>query len=348
MTKWFWAAHGALFTALGAQALPLMANPLPCSQTQIWFAPRQDSVDIKRTPGERVSFDKFDFGAMLRKEAAWKDAAEHVSILTIEVHTIEHFRNLAQVVDMTNRHRFGVAIAGNMVFTSGLCVQHGMEGMDAGHDYAREIVAAARKWKLAGGRLSTVIMDSPFYFGFYASKKECHYSIAESAHRAAATFRKLLEVYPGLAIMDAEGPGENTVAEWLYTYREWVDQFQRSAGHRIDAVGMDLHWTDVWHNGYDWVQAARSIADFLHVKGMSVGLYINADDNYIDANSWLAACRSHLEAAAHARLPLEFVYVASWAKFPDHNLPETDPTSFTSLVDAASVLFKRTYKGESP
>jgi hypothetical protein len=72
---------------------------------------------------------------------------------------------------------------------------------------------------------------------------------------------------------------------------------------------------------------------------VDVGLYINADDKNIDVQGWMAACRLHLKIASQARLPLDFVYINSWMKFPDHNLPETDPTSFTSLVDTASAIF---------
>ena len=312
--------------------------------TEIWFSPRQENVDLTLPAGLRVLFTKFDFANMLRDDAPWQTAASHISTLTIAVHTIEQFNDLASVVAMTRRHGFQVATAGNMVYTDGACEVRGMEGLDRGSGFAHEIVAAVRKWKANGGRLDYIIMDSPLVFGYYASANDCHYSIAEVARRTANTLAEIRKYYPAIKIMDAEGPGRATIAEWLPVLKEWLDDFKTASGVSINAVGLDLHWSDAWHTGYDWIDATRRATSLLHANGVSAGLYINAKDNDVaSTREWMNANRSHVEAAAGARMGLDFVYIASWMKvrFPDRNLPENDPDAYSSLVDSAYASFNR-------
>jgi hypothetical protein len=45
--------------------------------------------------------------------------------------------------------------------------------------------------------------------------------------------------------------------------------------------------------------------------------------------------REHLKTALTSGAGLDFYYIVSWMKFPDRNLPESDPAAYTSLVDDA-------------
>lgn len=325
------------FAILGASGTQVaQADPLP----QIWFSPRQDNIEMTQPPGHRVSFAKYDFASMLGATAPWQTAASRVSVLTIGLHTMEVFDDLPAVVAMTNRYSFGIATAGAMISTDGGCAVNGSEGIDSkSKNFAGEIVFGLKKWKLAGGRLDYIIMDSPFYFGYYAVAKDCHYSIREVARRAAATLREIRKLYPTVKVMDAEGPGATPIDAWLPVFKQWLDDFGSESGRPIDAVGMDFHWRDAWHTGYDWVSAVRTTASLLRKQGIAAGLYINAEDQNTTNANWMATNREHLKTALEGNLGLDFVYIASWTKFPDRNLPETDPTSYTSLVnDAFSYL----------
>jgi len=294
---------------------------------------------MSKPPGQRVQFTKFDFPAMLPANAPWQTAAARVAVMRIGNHTMSLYPDLQSVVAMTNQHPFKIATEGSMVATGGLCERNGMEGLDAAQDFAREIVGAIRRWKAAGGRLDYVVMDSPLYFGYYASAKDCRFSIAEVARRSAATFREIQKLYPAIRLMDAEGPGPTTVDRWLPDFKQWLDAFKRETGHPIDAVGLDLHWDDAWHTGYNWVQAARQITLFLHHEGIAAGLYINADNKNPANADWMNANRAHLQTAARAHMGLDFVLFASWMTFPERNLPESDQNAYTSLVNDAFAAF---------
>jgi hypothetical protein len=256
--------------------------------------------------------------------------------LTVGVHTMELYGDLPAVVAMTNRYGAKIATAGSMVSTDGLCAINGTEGVDSKNkNFAGEIVFAVKKWKAAGGRLDYIIMDGPFYSGYYAIAKECHYSIAEVARRTVATLVEVRRVYPDIKVMDAEGPGATPINAWLPDFKQWLDDFKSDSGKSIDAVGMDFHWRDAWHTGYNWMNAVRATSALLHTQGIMAGLYIDAEDQNATNASWMAATREHLKAALQMKLGLDFIYIASWMRFPDRNLPETDLMSYTSLVNDA-------------
>ncbi len=306
----------------------------------LWFAPLQDFVDKTRPPGQQISFDKYDFARLLRPDAPWQLAARRISVFTVAGHTMEHFTNLASVVDFIRKRQLKVVTSGSFVFTNGQCLPNGMEGIDIGHGFARETVGMLRQWRDAGGRLDYIVMDGPLYFGYTASAKACHFSMAEVARRVSATVSEVRKLYPDVRIVDAEGPGAAPVAEWLPLLARWLDNFKHAVGRPIDALSMDLHWRDAWHTGYNWIDAARRITGFLQARGVQSGLYIDAEDDDVDAAGWMRACEAHISAAANSNIPLDFIYIASWMKYPDRNLPENDPASLTYLINDAYDAFQ--------
>jgi hypothetical protein len=215
-----------------------------------------------------------------------------------------------------------------------------MEGLDfragtdaaTGASYANEVVAAVRKWKKAGGRLDIIVMDSPLYFGFFKAARYCHFSVEEVAARSAATLAEIRKIYPAIEVADADGPGETPVADWLPVLGTFIDDFERSSGARLDDFAMDLHWSDTWKTGYNWPQAAAATAQFLRRKHVSPGMYINTHGHETDDREWIAGAEGHAAEIAGLHLDLDFVVVSSWSRLPEHNLPETDPTTLTSLV----------------
>ena len=113
---------------------------------------------------------------------------------------------------------------------------------------------------------------------------------------------------------------------------------------------MDMHWYDVWHTGYNLVDASREITDYLHSRGVKAGLIIDADDDFvvtgnaktrqpITAEGFMQANRDHMRLVHDAGLPLDFIVIDSWMKYPKWNLPESDPNAFASLVNFAYHLW---------
>lgn len=304
---------------------------------QIWFSPKQDNV-VSDGTGVHVVFTKYDFGQMVASQAAWQTAASRLALMSLNIHAPEHFADLPALVAMANRSKFQISLSGSAMFTDGKCAKEGMEGLDASSGFARELVAAVRKWKEAGGRLDYVDMDSPFYFGYYASAKSCHFSIAEVARRTAATVSEIRKLYPKIKLMDAEGPGPKPMGPYLADFQKWLDAFKVASGKPMESVAMDMHWKVPGQPTYDWTNDARQMAAMLHKNGVQAGMYINDTNEKTNAD-WMAVNRQHLAQAAHGNLGIDYVFIASWANFPDRNLPESDQSAYVSLINDAFTAF---------
>jgi len=50
---------------------------------------------------------------------------------------------------------------------------------------------------------------------------------------------------------------------------------------------------------------------------------------------WMAAVRKHIDLIKQHAIPLDAIDFASWMKFPQRNLPESDPEAWTSLINYA-------------
>jgi hypothetical protein len=330
-----------LFIALAvvsATTAPASARDSP----QIWFTPLQGTVNES---GGGVSLSGHDFPAMMRSPALWSHAASYLSEMSLDiVHFAEGEIDLHKIIPWQRTLPFAIGGSGSVVFTAPRC-SPASEGLTGDRDYAREAVLTLHTWKQAGGRLDYFVLDSPFYFGYYAAQQACHFTVDDVAQRAAATVNLILRDFPNVQIVDAEGPGPVTILQWEADYSRFLSAFAHSSGRPIAWLAMDMHWSDSWHTGYEWVRATRELTRFAHARGLRAGLIINADDpefgrsgRRLTESDWMRANRDHMQMARDARLPLDAIIINSWMRFPQHNLPEVDPLAYTSLVtDAARI-----------
>ena len=211
------------------------------SPPEIWFAP----MEAERNPnGHGIVFNKHDFPAMVASDEAWKQAASQISVLQINaIGIMEAYQDVPSVIAMINRNHFKIAASGNLVYTDHLC-EVNSEGMSNDVGYERELVGNLHRWKLAGGRLDYLVMDSPLVFGYYVTQKQCHFSIEEVARRTAVTFKRVQQDFPDVKIVDAEGPAWLLPAAWLPDYARFFQAFQMAAGKPIDDGGL---WKMVWY-----------------------------------------------------------------------------------------------------
>jgi hypothetical protein len=321
---------------------------------QIWFVPLQEHYN---TPNPGITWDYYDFSALLEPDAPWQIAARRVDALAISVVHItegaDHgigpgFKTVKAMID---RLHVKVSGGGSVMFTDGQCGSV-IEGVSADKGFAREVYFTTKTWHDNGMPLDYFVMDGPFGFGYTALRDKCGFSPEEVANRTATTMRKIRDLYPNIIIVDSEGPGPDGAAAWLPGYHRFLDAFNSAYGKPIDYINMDLAWSDKWHKGAYWVRTAREITDDLHKRGMKVSLLINAEDQSWDpdvapedtkanpdrsmnAQYWMASVRKHIDLVVANNLPLDAIDIESWMKFPRKNLPETDATAWTSVVNYA-------------
>jgi hypothetical protein len=319
------------------------------NRPEIWFSPKQQSLN---TEGPGIVFNKYDFPTMVASDDGWQQAASHVAAMQINaVGIVEAYHDVQSVISMINRHNFKIIVSGSVVYTNHECSVRS-EGVTNDEGFEREFVLQMRHWARVGGRTDYITMDSPLVFGYYVTQKECHFSVEEVARRAATTVNMVLQEFPAARIVDAEGPAWLPPKSWWPDYDKFLRTFNSVSKRPIEYLSLDMHWTDDWHTGYRWVTATREIADYAHAHGLKVGLIFNADPRHIQSADgetvsdkpmtdalWMQAVRDHMKLAHERRLPLDFVSLNSWVKFPLRNLPESDRAAYTSLVNYAYDLW---------
>jgi hypothetical protein len=141
-------------------------------------------------------------------------------------------------------------------------------------------------------------------------------------------------------VVDAEGPGEFPNDQWLSEMAAWFAAFRQATGLPIEAVALDLHWRDI-RPGQTFEETTRRAVASFRPAGVRSGIIINAENRpgMTDA-AWMEANRAHIRAVAAANLGLDFITINTWQGHPTRNLPETDPTSYTSLIDYAAQTWK--------
>lgn len=334
---------------------PVAQLPSP----EIWFGPLQAA----RSPnGPGVVFSKYDFPRMLESDDGWRKALQNISVLELDiVHISEHFPDIPAVVQWTTHQSLRISGGGSLVNTGtavpgggSACSHPASEGLseDRRDDVEVETTHQIHKWKMLGGRLDYLTMDSPFFFGYYGAEKYCGYSIEQVAVRTAMSVNKIIDDYPNIQIVDDEGPGPIAMDRFLSDYGRFIEAFNAVSHIPITRIMMDMHWTDAWHQGYNWLDATRAFITFAHKRNIKIGLLINADDGVVSsddgrsvtttpvtADSWVRMARGHMALAHENQLALDAVEIVSWMRFPTHNLPETDSTALSSLVNDAATLW---------
>jgi hypothetical protein len=356
LTHWFQrhapATKSAVLIYISTQlllaVLPARAQP-PVNRPEIWFTPRQEA---RNPDGPGIVFNKYDFPAMIKSDDGWQRAASHIAVMQINaVGIMEAYHDVQSVLSMINRHDFRISVSGSVLYTNHDCNVRG-EGITNDVGFAREFVINMQRWAKAGGRTDYITMDSPLVVGYYVKQKECHFTIDEVAKRAATTVNMVLQQFPKARIVDAVGPSKLLPKFWYRDYSRFVKAFNLVSKKPIEHLSLDMHWTDDWHTGYEWVTATRELADYAHADGLRVGLIFNADARHVQSPDgkivtdqpmtdalWMQAVRDHLKLARDEKLPLDFVMIDSWVKFPYKNLPDSDPNAFTSLVNYAQDLW---------
>src|SRR4029077_6489054 len=87
-----------------------------------------------------------------------------------------------------------------------------------------------------------------------------------------------------------------------------------------------------WANG-SWEPAAVALTRALAKRNIPAGPIYDGNGQTSDA-AWIAAAEQHItDIETHGRLVADQAIFQSWEAYPKHLLPETDPTSFTYLID---------------
>jgi hypothetical protein len=286
-----------------------------------WFAPRPNL--------EHENYGSVDVVALFSPTAPWATAASHIQVFKLYTFEVDLFAD----ADLTNlfadlkRRHIALALEWPGLTPDGC--GFGIEGFDqsngveTGQYYAQRI-------REHGGSLQYVAFDEPFYFGgIYSGTSACSWTPDHVAQNAAQTVAKIRSIFPDVIVGDIEVvPALSPAPGWLDGYQAWVDAWQRATGTPLAFFHFDVDWNS------DWKPAVAALARALKLRHIPVGqIYIGSVDAPTDA-AWVESAEQRLTDFETRGSPTpDQVIFQSWEALPRHVLPETDPTTFTHLID---------------
>jgi hypothetical protein len=282
-----------------------------------WFAPIGATTAIPQVQGATDYFDLFS------PSAPWSAAANHVTVFKMYAGMLDLDDTTLRTMfaDLKRRH-IAFAIEWGPLDEPNRCgIGEGFDGT-LGLHYAQRIQAL-------GGSLQYVAFDEPYDgAALYDGTNACHWTPLQTAQNAAKNLAQLQSAFPDALAGDIEVlPNGAALENWLEGYQQWVDAWQTVTGKPLAFFHFDVDWSS------DWKPAAAALTRALAARKIPVGHIYNGDDGASDA-TWIALGEEHMtDFESHAALIPDEAIFQSWEAYPKHLLPETDPTSFTYLIN---------------
>jgi len=285
-----------------------------------WFGP----LPPLKVSQDRPYIGSEDFMQLFEAGAPWPQATSHLQVFKLYGEWVAYSasdQELRQALESLRTRGLALAVEVGPLTANDDC-GHSIEGY-AGIPEGLEI---ARRIQQAGGKIDILAMDEPYYYGhFYDGPKACHWTDEAIARQAGQFIQAMRAVFPDVLVGDTEplvGPaGANE-------YQAWMVAFKAVNGYDLAFLHLDIDWSRP-----QWPQEALAIEAFGRQRGIPVGMIYTG--NFMDLNdqAWLSICgerikRYEIETGGN---PAHVIF-QSWNDKPDHNLPESDPFTFTSLI----------------
>ena len=292
----------------------------PTARPLVWFAPLDpyprplaNGVTLVGSP---------DFLDLFSPSAPWPDAAAHVNIFKLYPQFIDHVSDadLVRIVTDLNRRGIAIALEEGPLPPSATCGGEGFGGPGFS-------LSAVQRVKLAGGIVRYIALDEPYFFGSLSTgPNACQRPADQVAREVSSYIHALRSALPGIVIGDIEPLVGNSSSD---TYVAWLDTYRSVIGEKLPFFHLDIDWLRP-----DWPAAAKSLETAARQRGIEFGIiyFGNYDDQSDAAWTGHAAERMAIYEGEAAGKP-DHVIFQSWEDHPDRVLPESDPTTFTSLIN---------------
>ena len=174
-------------------------------------------------------------------------------------------------------------------------------------------------------------MDEPLWFGHYDTEPlTCQAPIPELVSLVAATVNDFASLWPDIAVVEIEPAiAVASIPGWQRDLASFLAGLERMTGKPVRTLQLDVDW----HNPA--ALAMVSAFDlFARQTNRSIGLIYNGTDKDASATAWLATAAQAMEdvEGRKAIRPTQAFFI-SWNTHPARNLPETDPTTLTWLIN---------------
>ncbi|MDE3177609.1 MAG: hypothetical protein KGM15_16030 [Pseudomonadota bacterium] len=304
------------------------------SATEVWFSPNDN---LRRGAAHDIVLNE-DFPHLFDDNPSWSAGADVFVISAIMANGGGSEDELRRIAAFLERRHIKLAVGVHATETANAKPVAGECGAAVeGAIRAGQNEAIFKRAKRLGLDIAYFEMDEPLTFGHYfKGKAGCRNSVAETARRAAAEIAEIRKSYPQARIVDAEAPQAIPTAQWRRDFEEWLDVYHKAAGAPLDAVVFDV---DLFG---DWRERVAVGVEIAKRHGVRAGIFVfKPGPGVSDAQAAADYKRAIAEVDA-SKIPFDIVEIANWSLHPFANLPQSDPTTMTYLLD----FYNRTHGRE--
>jgi hypothetical protein len=202
-----------------------------------------------------------------------------------------------------------------------------------------------RRLKALGAQVAFIKVDEPYYFGSAVSDalvqkiaqtegrpaaRPCHFSAAQVA-RDVGEFAHLAEtVYPHVAVGDVEPVGTSIYSpDTLSAIDAWHDTYASVTG-----APFPFFFADVDFSSPGWPALVKQLQAATQERGTQFGIIYTGDRQDDSDAEWASQVVARFEQyQRQAQGQPDYVLFQSWESHPVLCLPETNPASFTGVID---------------
>jgi uncharacterized protein (TIGR03437 family) len=181
-----------------------------------------------------------------------------------------------------------------------------------------------------GGNLEYIMMDEPLRFGgLYSGQNACNWTPEQVAHNAVQAVNVVRSVFPNIIVGDSELiPDNEESPDWLAKYLDWFSAWQKAYGKPLAFFHADVD------RGYPtWRDDVAAVRQATAQAGIPFGMIYNGQLLDLTDADWISdAVNFFIDYELHSTPPGQVIF-QSWNNQPKQVLPETDPSSFTYVID---------------
>jgi hypothetical protein len=317
------------------------------SSAAIWFQPQPPG-----TNGPFGHVGSADFFALFRPSAPWPQVLARTQAVGFTADWLYSASNqeLQPIVAFLNAHKIGIEIEAPALQARSTCGS-GVEGyvpfgLPGGLNLRSFTLAYLDRLKALGADVTFMKVDEPYYFGSavsdavlqqiaHATGEEtapvsCHFPMAEVARDVGQFARLVKSVYPNVAIGDVEPvrPGAYQ-PDAVTAIDAWHDRYRSVTGAPFPFFFADVDFTDP-----AWPALVKQLATTTRRRGIRFGIIYTGDQQDDSNTEWTSQVVARFEEyQRQAGGQPDYVLFQSWQPRPTLCLPESDPATFTGVID---------------
>jgi len=319
------ASYGSESGPTGSQVPSSIASSAP-----IWFHPLPAASSSPQ--GSQIT-GSTDFLQLFEEHPQWPRALEKTKVIGLYAGwiTAASDQDLQQIVSFLNAHQMGIEIEAPALQAEATCGS-GVEGyVPYGQSLYDFTLAYLQRLRALNAPVAYIKVDEPFYFGSVVNDpRSCHFPVPQVAFAVAQYVQLVKSVYPNTAVGDVEPIIANAYpVNVIQAMRQWHAVYQAISG-----APFPFFFADTDFSNPAWPQIVKTLETSTHQQGIPFGMiYIGDPDDVSDAE-WAAkaVARFRIYQGAAGGQP-DIVLFQSWEVHPRFCLPESNPTTFTGVLD---------------